>query len=94
MFKELVFKSFVPNIVASSFKQCLVFCIVFGYSFHLLVVISARQGGQAIGIQFPAARVQLSTVILGELSTKGVNGDDDSTAISLELKSSYRGTLI
>lgn len=70
IFKESVFQSLITSIAASTFKECLVLSIVFSHSFHLLIVISPSKSSQSIRVQFTTTRIQLSTIILRQLSSK------------------------
>lgn len=70
MLKELILQGLVPSIVASTFKEGRVFGVVLCHSLHLLIVIGTGQCSQTIGVQLATARIQLGTVILGQLGAK------------------------
>lgn len=57
MLKELVLQSLVPGIVASALKQGRVLGVVLRHGLHLLIVVSAGQRRQSVGVQLAAARV-------------------------------------
>lgn len=84
MFEELIFQCLIAGVVSSSIEQSGVLGVVFSDSLHLLVVVGASQGGQSIGEHLAAARVQLLTVVLGQLSAERVDGDDDGSTVSFE----------
>lgn len=86
MFKEFVFKCLVPNIVACSFKEGRVFCVIFSHSFHLFIVIGTGQSCQTIWVQFTTAWVKFCTIIFRKFCSKGIYGDDYGTTVSFKLK--------
>ena len=56
-----------------------------GHLPDLLVVLTLGQLVEAVGVQFPAGWVQLLPVIGSQLCSKGVDGYDKGSAISLKL---------
>ena len=52
---------------------------------HILCVVGPSEGSQAIRVQLATLRVQLLTVLIGELRAKAVQCDDESSAISFKL---------
>lgn len=60
--------------------------VVIGHGFHLLVVICPSELSQALGVEFAAVGEELGAVLLGQLGAKGVDGDDEGSAIRFELE--------
>lgn len=61
--------------------------VVFSHTSHLIVVIGTSESLQPIRIELATCRIQLLTVVFGQLCPKGVDGDDEGSTIGLELKS-------
>jgi hypothetical protein len=59
--------------------------IVFSDTPDLVVVVSPGKGLESIWVKFSAGRVQLLTVVLGQLRAERVDRDDEGPAIGLEL---------
>lgn len=59
--------------------------IVVCHSFDLLVVVSTCQLCQALRVQLATMREELGPVLFRQLSAKGVDGDDEGSAVCLKL---------
>ncbi len=68
----------------SAFEQSRIVSVVASNGLDLLIVVSALQHGQTVGIELPAPRVQLSPVLLGQLGLERVDGDDERAPVGLE----------
>lgn len=84
MLKEFILQSFISGVVSTSIEQSSILCIILSNSFYLLVVISTSQSGQTIGVHLSAARIQLLSVILGQLSSEGVDCDDNCSTVGFK----------
>lgn len=61
------------------------YSIIVGHSFDLIIFLGSGKGSQAVRVQLAHAGVQLGSVIFGELSSKRIDGYDESSPVSLEL---------
>lgn len=59
--------------------------VVVGHILDLLIVISPGQLGQALRVEPPTVWEKLGSVLLGQLGTEGVDGDDEGAAIGFKL---------
>lgn len=60
------------------------YSIVLCHSLDLIVVVCPRQSGQPIRIEFSDLGVQFRAIVLRQLGSERVDGDDDGTTVSLE----------
>lgn len=60
--------------------------VVIGHGFDLLVVICPSELSQALRVEFAAVGEELGAVLLGQLGAKGIDGDDEGSAIRFELE--------
>ena len=59
--------------------------IAISHLLDLVIVLTFGQPSKAIWEQFATVRVQLFSVVHGELCPKGVDGDDERSTVSLKL---------
>lgn len=60
--------------------------VVISHGFDLLVVVCPGELSQALGVEFAAVGEELGAVLLGQLGAKGIDGDDEGSAIRFELE--------
>lgn len=60
--------------------------VVVSYCFDLFIVICSCQLGQPLRVQLPTVRKQLCSVLFGELSAKGVDGNNEGPPVSFKLQ--------
>lgn len=64
--------------------------VVICHCSDLFIIIGSGQPRQSLWVQLAALRIKLVTIILTKFSAKGIDGDNESSTISLKLRNALK----
>lgn len=64
--------------------------VVICHCSDLFIIISSGQPRQSLWVQLAALGIKLVTIILTKFSAKGIDGDNESSTISLKLRNALK----
>jgi len=82
--EELVLEGLLAGVGAGPLEALLVLAVVFCNLSHLVVIVGSSQRLESVGVEAATHRVQLLTVVLGELGSERVDCDDKRPPVCLE----------